>query len=63
VRGLIGLLEHLYSGQKAREILAFDIDGYFAQLGLDQHLSMNRRNGLAAMIKRIRQHAADLAGF
>ena len=62
VRGLIALLEHLYSGQKAAEIVAFDIEGYFAKLGLDQHLSMNRRNGLSAMIKRVRQHAAELAG-
>ena len=61
VRGLIGLLEHLFSGQKAADILAFDIEGYFARLGLDQHLSMNRRNGLEAMLKRIRQHAAELA--
>ncbi len=60
VRGLIGLLEHLYSGQKAADILAFDIEGYFAKLGLDQHLSMNRRNGLEAMLKRVRQHATDL---
>jgi cysteine desulfurase/selenocysteine lyase len=62
VRGLIGLLEHLYSGQRAADILAFDIEGYFSKLGLDQHLSMNRRNGLEAMLKRIRQHAAELAG-
>ncbi|MFO0843700.1 MAG: SufS family cysteine desulfurase [Gemmataceae bacterium] len=58
VRGLIGLLEHVYSGQRARDVLAFDIDGYFRRLGLDQHLSMNRRNGLAAMVQRLRQRAA-----
>jgi cysteine desulfurase/selenocysteine lyase len=62
VRGLIGLLEHVYSGQRAKDVLAFDIDGYFRRLGLDQHLSLNRRNGLAAMVQRLRQHAAALAG-
>ncbi len=62
VRGLIALLEHVYSGQRAKEILAFDIDGFFRKLGLDQHLSMNRRNGLAAMVQRLKQHAAALAG-
>ena len=62
VRGLIGLLEHLYSGQKAAAIRDFDIEGFFARLGLDQHLSMNRRNGLAAMVQRIRLHADALAG-
>jgi cysteine desulfurase/selenocysteine lyase len=61
VRGLIGLLEHLFSGQKADDILAFDVEGSFRRLGLDQHLSMGRRNGLAAMVQRIRQHAAGLA--
>ncbi len=62
VRGLIALLEHLFSGQKAADILAFDVEDYFRRLGLDQHLSMNRRNGLAAMVQRVRQHAAGLAG-
>jgi cysteine desulfurase/selenocysteine lyase len=62
VRGLVGLLEHLFSGQKAAQILAFDVEGFFARLGLDQHLSMGRRNGLAAMVQRIRLHAEALAG-
>ncbi len=60
VKGLIALLEHVYSGQKAKDILAFDVEGFFRDLGLDQHLSLNRRNGLAAMVGRIRQHAAGL---
>ena len=61
VRGLIALLEHLFSGQRAEAILAFDVDGFFKKLGLDQHLSLNRRNGLASMVQRIRQHAQALA--
>jgi cysteine desulfurase/selenocysteine lyase len=60
VRGLIGMLEHLFSGQRARDILAFDVEGFFHRLGLDQHLTLGRRNGLAAMVKRIRQQAAGL---
>jgi cysteine desulfurase/selenocysteine lyase len=62
VRGLIGLLEHVFSGQKAENILAFDVEGFFARLGLDQHLTIGRRNGLAAMVQRIRLHAEALAG-
>ncbi len=62
VRGLIGVLEHVYSGQKAGDILAFDVEGFFRGLGLDQHLTLGRRNGLAAMVKRIRQQAAGLIG-
>jgi cysteine desulfurase/selenocysteine lyase len=61
VRGLIGLIERLFSGQRAKDILAFDVEGYFRKLGLDQHLSLTRRNGLAAMVQRVRQHAAGLA--
>jgi cysteine desulfurase/selenocysteine lyase len=61
VRGLIGVLERVYSGQRAEDILAFDVEGFFARLGLDQHLTMGRRNGLAAMVQRIRTLAASLA--
>ena len=61
VRGLIAILERVYSGQRAAHILAFDVQGFFARLGLDQHLTMGRRNGLAAMVQRIRNLAATLA--
>jgi cysteine desulfurase/selenocysteine lyase len=61
VRGLIALLQRVYSGQRAAAILAFDIHGFFRRLGLEQNLSMGRRNGLADMVKHIRQHAAKLA--
>ncbi|MBY0233047.1 MAG: SufS family cysteine desulfurase [Gemmataceae bacterium] len=61
VKGLIALLQHVYSGQTAKDILGFDLEGWFRKLGLDQHLSLNRRNGMDAMATRIRQHAAALA--
>ncbi|MEM6560304.1 MAG: SufS family cysteine desulfurase [Planctomycetota bacterium] len=60
VRGLIGLLEKLFSGQRAEEILAFDVAGFLKKIGLDAHLSMGRRNGLAGMINRIRSDAIAL---
>jgi cysteine desulfurase / selenocysteine lyase len=58
VRGELALLQRVYSGQSASAILAFDVQGFFARLGLDQHLTMGRRNGLAEMVKRIRSFAA-----
>jgi cysteine desulfurase/selenocysteine lyase len=63
VRGLIAILERLYSGQRAEEILAFDVDAFFTRLGLTQgtNLSDQRRNGLAAMVQRIRGLASLLA--
>jgi cysteine desulfurase/selenocysteine lyase len=60
VRGLLAVLQRVYSGQKAGDILAFDVHGFFARLGLDQHLTMGRRNGLGEMVKRIRGFAAQL---
>lgn len=58
VRGLIALLLAVYSGKPAREILSRDVKALFAALGLQQHLSATRRNGLAAMTARIRAEAA-----
>jgi cysteine desulfurase/selenocysteine lyase len=57
VRGLIAILQKVYSGQKVGAIAAFDIEGLLKRLGLDQHLSMGRRNGLAGMIQRVKAHA------
>jgi cysteine desulfurase/selenocysteine lyase len=61
VRGLIAILQRLFSEQSARQILAFDVEGYFKKLGLDQHLTLGRRNGLASMVQRIRKLAASLS--
>jgi cysteine desulfurase/selenocysteine lyase len=60
VRGLIAILEKIYSGQRAADVAAFDIEGFLSRLGLDANLSMTRRNGLASMIKRLRAEAAAL---
>jgi cysteine desulfurase/selenocysteine lyase len=60
VRGLIAVLQRLYSGQKADQILAFNVEAFFARLGLDQHLTLGRRNGLSSMVQRIRNFAATL---
>lgn len=61
VRGLIALLQQLYSGQRACDILAFDVEAFFKQIGLDQHLSLTRRNGLEAMVRRVRQLAGSIS--
>lgn len=54
VNGLIAILKKLYSNRPAADILAFDADAFLRQLGLDEHLSPTRRNGLYEMVKRIR---------
>jgi cysteine desulfurase/selenocysteine lyase len=62
VRGELVLLQNVYSGQRANDVLDFDVHRFFGQLGLDKHLTMGRRNGLAEMVKRIRSFAAEVAG-
>lgn len=59
VRGLIAILQNVYAHRRPVEILDFDISALFTRLGLDQHLSTGRRNGLAGMVKRIRTLAAQ----
>ncbi|MEM9210971.1 MAG: SufE family protein [Pseudomonadota bacterium] len=54
VRGLIAVLRILFSGKTAEEILSTDVDAAMAKLGLDQHLSAQRSNGLKAMVARVR---------
>jgi cysteine desulfurase/selenocysteine lyase len=60
VRGELALLQKVYSGQRAGEVLSFNVQEFFRRLGLDQHLTLGRRNGLAEMVKRIRGFAATL---
>ena len=62
VSGLIALLLRVYSGRPARDVLAIE-PRYIEAIGLSKHLSPTRSNGLAAMLARIREHAARaLAG-
>lgn len=54
VRGLIAVLLLLYNHRTAQEILAVDARTALSKLGLDRHLSPTRKNGLFAMVERIR---------
>ena len=58
VRGLIAVLLAIYSGRPASEILAVDAEAVFAKLGLREHLTSQRSNGLSSMVARIRRDAA-----
>ncbi len=61
VRGLIAIVLRLFDGRTPAEILAFDTPAAFARLGLSRMLSMQRSNGLASMVARIRRDAEALA--
>lgn len=58
VRGLVAIAIALFSGRTARKILATDALALFRELGLEQHLTPQRSNGVRAMIERIRADAA-----
>jgi cysteine desulfuration protein SufE len=57
VRGLIAVLHALYAGLDAEGVLAVDAPHELGRLGLDQHLSSQRSNGLRAMVARLREIA------
>ncbi len=58
VSGLIAVLRMLYNGLSPAEVLAVDARAEMGRLGLNDHLSAQRSNGLRAMIERIRETAA-----
>jgi cysteine desulfuration protein SufE len=58
VRGLIAILFAMYSQKPARDILATDALALFDRLGLREHLTPQRSNGLKSMVGRIRSEAS-----
>ncbi len=58
VRGLVAIVLAIYSGKHASEIAALDAIDTFNEIGLVEHLSSQRANGLRSMVKRIREEAA-----
>jgi cysteine desulfuration protein SufE len=62
VRGLIAILHALYAGLPVADVLAVDAAAELKRLGLDEHLSSQRSNGVRAMVGRIRTLAAGAAG-
>lgn len=58
VRGLIALLVAAYEGQPRERLKTLDIENIFRNIGLDQNLSPNRRNGFYAMVERIKSYGA-----
>ena len=61
VRGLIAVLHALYAGQSVADVLKTDAQAELGRLGLDEHLSSQRSNGLRAMVGRIRAVAEQAA--
>ena len=58
---LIAVLLMMYNGKTPEEILSTDVEGLFERLELEQHLSVNRRNGFYSMTLKMKEHAARAA--
>jgi cysteine desulfuration protein SufE len=59
VKGLVAITLALFSGRTPDEIIATDAEATFAELGLGEHLTPQRSNGLRSMVKRIRSDAVQ----
>lgn len=59
VKGLVALVLAAFSGRPASEITAFNTDAMFTQIGLREHLTPQRSNGLNAMVNRIKRDASE----
>lgn len=58
VRGLVSVLRHLYNDLPCKAVMDVDALAEMTRLGLNDHLSAQRSNGVRAMIERIRSVAA-----
>ena len=58
VQGLLVLVLSAYHDKSGKDILDFDMDGYFKALDLEKHITPTRGNGLRAIVGKIRQIAS-----
>lgn len=60
VKGLIAIVLMIYNHKSPTEIKSIAVDAIFAKLGLEEHLSPSRRNGLISMTEKIKHYAEVL---
>lgn len=60
VKGILALLVRVYSGSRPQEVVSFQ-PTFLEELGIHEHLSMNRRNGLSQVLKQIRLYGMVFA--
>jgi len=60
VKGLVAIVLVIFSGRKASKIIQLDAKSILGKLGLSEHLSPQRSNGLNAMVGRIKAEAEAL---
>ncbi|MBQ2810739.1 MAG: SufE family protein [Alphaproteobacteria bacterium] len=57
VKGIIAVLMAIYANKSVKEIKKIEVENFFAKLGLGEHLSPSRRNGMMSMVDKIRYYA------
>jgi len=60
VKGLVAILRELLNDRSGKEIINEDVEAFFQRIGLEEHISMNRRNGFFSMVRDIKKAAAVL---
>ncbi len=60
VKGIVALVLSIFTHKTSEEIKEIEVENIFAKLGLSEHLSPSRRNGLGAMTEKIRYYASVL---
>ena len=60
VRGIIAVVFIIFANKSAKEIKEIEVENIFAKLGLGEHLSPSRRNGLVSMVEKIRFYAENI---
>ena len=60
VKGIVAIVLSIFTHKTAQEIKEIEVENIFAKLGLAEHLSPSRRNGLGAMTEKIRYYASVL---
>ncbi|KAF0227808.1 MAG: hypothetical protein FD175_2514 [Beijerinckiaceae bacterium] len=58
VKGLVALVVAMFNNRPVDEIAGFDAQAFFGEIGLRDHLTAQRSNGLASMVARIKAEAA-----
>ena len=59
VKGIIYLILSIYQNKSVQEIKKIEVEKIFAKLGLGEHLSPSRRNGMMSIVEKIRFYAEN----
>jgi len=59
VRGIIAVVLTIFKDKSAQNILDIDVEEIFGNMGLKEHITPNRRNGMLSMVDKIKYYAAQ----